>query len=285
MVRLQLIGFTTDLKNLIFATRRTAQRGGYIVEIDKRLQGALEEVAKLEAEAGAPPGPSQKPDRPARATQPAVRPSALSPKEIQTLLREGKSEEQVAKLAKTDVSWIRRFTAPIIAERAGVIDSVRAGVVAKPRLGPSAVSVGQAIEQNLIEKRVQMDPDTFEKSWKATRRAGRWQVVFQYASRGKRRFARFSFDPESRKVTAANEVALDVGWRPNNSRRIRRASSGLNSGRRTASGARGSAKPAGSSGKKKSVAKGSARTTRKQAPGNSRSGGRGAGRSRAARAG
>lgn len=223
MVRLHLIGFTTDLKNLIFATRRTAKRGNYIVEVDKRLLGALDEVAKLEAEAKGPGEAERQKTLPAQGLPPAaVRSSSLSPKEIQTMLREGKSEEQVAKLAETEVAWIRRFTGPIIAERAGVIDSVKAGSITKPRLGPSACNVGQAIEQNLSEKRIQMDPETYERSWKASRRGGLWQVVFQYSSRGKRKMARFSFDPETRTVTATNPVALEVGWRPDSSRKVRR---------------------------------------------------------------
>lgn len=233
MVRLHLIGFTTDLKNLIFATRRTAKRGGYILEIDKRLTGALEEVTRL-ASGGDQGADLIEQPAPAGATAAAaVRPSVLSPKEIQTLLREGKSEEQVAKLAQTDVSWIRRFTGPIVAEKAGVIESVRSGLIAKPRLGPSAVSVGQAIQQNLAEKRVPMDPEAFERSWKAARRNGRWQVVFQYSSRGKKRLARFSFNPESREVAAANDVALDVAWRPGNLRRARKVNGSQNGPRKT----------------------------------------------------
>lgn len=240
MVRLHLVGFTTDLKNLIFATRKGAKRGGYILEIDRRLLGALDEVANLQT--GVETRSTEDSPRPAAVPpRPAVKASSLSPKQIQNLLREGKSEEQVAKLANTDVSWIRRFTAPIIAERAGVIDSVRAGMIAKPRLGPSSETVGQAIQQNLLDKRVQIDPETFENSWKAIRRSGRWQVVFQYSSRGKRRLARFAYDPESREVKAVNEVALEVGWRSSNSRKPRSAAATRKGAAKNAPGVRRSA--------------------------------------------
>ncbi|MGI8426236.1 MAG: septation protein SepH [Actinomycetota bacterium] len=219
MVRLHLVGFTTDLQNLIFATRRGAKRGGYILTIDNRLLGTLEEVSRMEVEEESPFDELAAPPQPEVAPVPV---SVLSPKQIQTLLREGKSEEQVAKMAETDVSWIHRFTSPILAERAGVIDSVKAGMVTKARLGPSMVPVGQAIQQNLADKRVKMEPGSYENAWKAVRRSGRWHVSFQFASRGKRKLARYLYDPESGAVEAANEVGQNLGWRPNNSRRGKR---------------------------------------------------------------
>jgi hypothetical protein len=119
MVRLHLVGFTTDLKNLIFATRRGAKSGGYVVSIDPRLKRTLKEVARLEEE-----GPAEPPPR-AGASRSQSRTSQLTPKEIQALLRAGKTVEQVAKLADTDAAWVERFNNPIIAEKAGVIDDVK----------------------------------------------------------------------------------------------------------------------------------------------------------------
>lgn len=217
MVRLHLVGFTTDLKNLIFATRKGAKSGGYVVAVDPRLRRTLEEVARLEEEAlqakkAAKTVPSEPPPPPK---------SQLSPKEIQALLREGKSEEQVAKLADTDVSWVERFTAPIIAERAGVIAAVRAGRISKQRLGTSGLQVGAAIAENLEDKKVRLGPDEFQDSWKAVRRAGRWVVTFTYLSRGQRKQARFAYYPERREVEALNAVASQIGWRPVSTKKTR----------------------------------------------------------------
>jgi hypothetical protein len=227
MIRLHLVGFTTDLKNLIFANERGATSGGYVVSLDARLRHTLEEVARMQEEAAdqqedrgkARPGIEQargaeEPSAPAkrvRAFEDVH--SKLTPKEIQALVRQGKSEEQVAKLAQTDVAWVRRFAFPILAERAGVIEAVRSARLSKPRLGPSAVNIGQAVEENLGARRLRMGPDEFGDSWKAVRKNGRWQVSFEYSSRGRRRLARFSYDPDTRQVDALNDVALELGYK------------------------------------------------------------------------
>ena len=226
MVRLHLVGFTTDLKNLIFATRRGAKRGGYVVAIDRKLAGTLLEIDRLEQEARVE-------ERPSRGRPEPVRTSALSPKEIQTLLREGKSEEQVARLANTDVDWITRFVAPILAERDGVIRRVRAATISKPRLGPSQMPIEEAIQANLEAKKVSMDPDAFEDSWKAVRKGGRWDVSFNYSSRGKKRLARFRYDPEAHKVEPANPYAVELAWRGGVVKR-RKASATSRNGKRPA---------------------------------------------------
>lgn len=228
-MRLHLVGFTTDLKNIIFATRKGAKSGGYVVTIDSRLRRTLEEVARLEEEAAE----SKKNTKEVSAPPPSPPKSQLTPKEIQALLREGKSEEQVAKLADTDVSWIQRFTGPIIAERAGVIESVRAGRISKARLGASGAQIGRAIQENLEAKNVRLDPEEFEDSWKAVRRAGRWVVTFSYLSRGQRKQARFAYFPERREVEALNAVATQIAWRPASTKKARPRTRATSSGARS----------------------------------------------------
>jgi hypothetical protein len=253
MIRLHLVGFTTDLKNLVFGNERGATGGNYVVSIDARLRNTLEEVARMQEEAAADLEPldagaaehglkeehkeqagvsdkaepevaeEAREDLAAAAEAPApprrVRAfedvhSKLTPKEIQALVRQGKSEEQVARLAQTDVAWVRRFTFPILAERAGVIEAVRAARLSKPRLGPSSLNIGQAVEEHLGARRLKMGPEQIDNSWKAVRKDGRWYVSFEFASRGKRRMARFSFDPETRQVDALNDVAIEIGYKP-----------------------------------------------------------------------
>lgn len=212
MVKLYLVGFTTDLKNLIFAKTRGAKSGTFLVNVDGRLRRALEEVARLEAEEKAAKKAAKKAEKGARS-------SKLTPREIQELLRRGRSPQEVAKLAETDVAWIERFTSPILAERAGVVEAVRASYVAKQRLGPSAVPVGPAMEANLRERRVNLTSDDFDDAWTAVRREGRWEVSFRYKSRGHRRTASFGYDPESRAVRALNDLARSLAWRSSDQRR------------------------------------------------------------------
>lgn len=213
MVRLHLVGFTTDLKNLIFADERGATSGNFVVSVDSRLRHTLEEVARLDETADA-----QEPEVAEEAEEPEAPPaprvvSKLSPKEIQSLLREGKTEEQVARLAGTEVDWIRRFSFAILAERRDVIDAVRAATLTKPRLGPSGMTIGDAVEENLGAKRLRMGTEAIEDAWKAMRKNGRWQISFEYESRGQKRLARYSFDPNTRQVEPLNDVALELGWR------------------------------------------------------------------------
>lgn len=216
MVRLHLVGFTTDLKHLIFADKRGATSGGFVVSLDSRLRRTLDEVARLEQEADAEleaevrDAPYEHvPDVP---RTPRVD-SKLTPKQIQSLLRQGKTEEQVARLAQTGVEWIRRFSFAILAERRDVIDAVRSATLAKPRLGPSGMNIGEAVEENLGARRLRMGPEAMDAAWRAVRKNGRWHVSFEYQSRGQKRLARYSYDPTTRQVEPLNDIALELGWR------------------------------------------------------------------------
>lgn len=215
MVRLHLVGFTTDLKNLIFADERGATSGKYVVSVDSRLRHTLDEVARLEEDdydSLADQQEAVQEEEPAAPPAPKVV-SKLTPKEIQSLLRQGKTEQQVARLAGTDVDWVRRFSFAILAERQDVIDAVRKATLSKPRLGASAMSIGDAVEENLGAKRLRMGPEAIEEAWKAMRKNGRWQVSFEYESRGQKRLARYSYDPNTRQVEPLNDIALELGWR------------------------------------------------------------------------
>lgn len=274
MIRLHLVGFTTDLKNLIFSDQRGARSGGFVVSLDARLKRTLDEVERLEggahelaAEVADAPSVSrpQQPEShpPARVPAPASehhqeyeaaheddeedeayydeeadeeyedyeaegedaeaeppppppKPrviSKLTPKEIQSLLRQGKTEEQVAEIAETDVDWVQRFSFAILAERAGVIEAVKSAQLTKPRLGVSAKNIGESVLANVAAKQVKMTPAQIDDAWRAVRTNGLWQVSFEYVSRGQKRVAEYSFDPASRTVEPLNDVAMDIGWR------------------------------------------------------------------------
>lgn len=210
MIRLHLVGFTTDLKNLIFSRTRGAKSGNFIVSIDSRLRRTLEEVTRLEEEKKKAEAAKPRGDGKAAAPSPA---SKLTPKEIQSLLRKGRSIQDVARAAETDASWIERFATPVLAERVGVVQAVRAGTISKARLGPSSVSVGEAITTNLREKRISIPPEILDEGWSARMRDNHWEVTFRYLSRGQRKEATFSYDPATRQVNPLNSVARDLAWR------------------------------------------------------------------------
>ena len=219
MVKLHLVGFSSDLKSLVFSTRRGAKSGTYMVDVNPRLKRTLEEIASRQAESEAEevveqPKPVARDRRPPpRFDRPPAPPSKLSPKEIQALLREGKTPDEVARLAECDVSWIERFLSPILAERAVVIGIVKSARITRLRRGLSSMPVGEAIQTNLESKKVRLSPEAFDDGWSAVRREGQWEVTFTYSSRGRATDLAFVVDHE-RNVRTANPQAAALGWRP-----------------------------------------------------------------------
>lgn len=210
MIKLHLVGFTSDLKNLIFSRRKGAKSGTFVVAIDPRLRRTLEEVARLETEAsGKPAAPAEEEQAPPGQR----RSSQLTPKEIQAQLRKGRSIAEVAREADTDPSWIERFVSPIVAERSRIVDAVKVGWISKARLGRSAHRVGDAIEANLRDKRVSLPPEILDEGWDAVQRDKDWKVTFRYLSRGQHKEASFEFDPETREVKPMNDLARELAWR------------------------------------------------------------------------
>lgn len=205
-----------------------------MIDVDARLRWAIEEVVRLQEEArfgvaaregGEVEFPPEDPrpmlaavarEVPAEvaAGRPPGRASQLTPKEIQSHLRAGLSLQEVARLAGTEIAWIERFIGPILAEREGIVEAVKASVISRPRLGRSGVAVGDAIVANLRERKLNVSPEVLNDGWRAVRRAGAWEVTFRYTVRGQIRDAHFGFDVDTRAVKALNQVASQIGWRP-----------------------------------------------------------------------
>jgi hypothetical protein len=113
---------------------------------------------------------------------------------------------------KTDVAWVMRFNGPIVAERGGVVEAVKASLISRPRLGRSRMTVGDAIVANLRERKIHLPPEILDEGWSAVRRDGYWEVTFRYLSRGQPREARFAYDLEKRSVRHLNALAAQLGW-------------------------------------------------------------------------
>jgi len=237
VIRLHLVGATDDLENLVFSRRRGAKTGTFMVQIEDQLQQTLDEVARLRREAAAPENDGApatlrsreedasaeagaegatltlSADGDAAAGEGSSRTSSqLSPKEIQSLLRAGKTVEEVARMAETDIAWVIRFNGPIVAERGGVVEAVKAGLISRPRLGRSRMAVGDAIVANLRERKINLPHEILDEGWSAVRREGYWEVTFRYLSRGQSREARFAYDLEKRSVRHLNALASQLGW-------------------------------------------------------------------------
>lgn len=248
MVRLHLLGFTPDLKGLVFSGRRGGKRVNYFVPVDDRFFEALEQLEEArEKKAGGRTSGTRKGRRKAddetleevvnadlldlegsralAATDPQELPlprgansveSKLSPGEIQKFLREGRSVAEVARRAEVEREWIERFTGPVREERAGVIRMTRQATLERPRLGRSGLRIGDAVVRNLESRKATAETlRNLEEGWDAKRvRPKAWLVRLRFYHRGKNRTAEWELNRDTNRVEARNKLGTELGWWP-----------------------------------------------------------------------
>jgi hypothetical protein len=218
VVRLKAVGVSDDGQALFLATRANARTGGYVLALDESLLERLEEArekvfaARAAQSESAPAGAAQPPPPPPP-PPPRVE-SRLSVKEIQAMLREGRTVQAIAKKAGVEETWIQKFQAPIVWERAGMASRARRSVVVKSRSGPSAVPLDDAVLANLRARGIQLGPSAYEQSWDSIRRvkSGTWTVSFSFEARGRTHVAKWEYDTETLEVRPMNKLAGDLGW-------------------------------------------------------------------------
>lgn len=226
MRKLHLVGVTTDLKGLIFTARKGSKSGGYMVALDPKLLEAVGDADRrnngsLPSGSAAPPAEAVAPPNSARAGAAAnvadaadgrVQ-SALSPREMQARMRAGRSIEEVASEAGVSAEWVARFAVPILAEQAQVVALARGLTFAKPRLGPSALPLGEAVARNLAERGSSLPADLFDPAWNAYQlHDSVWTVRFRHELRGRPYEAQWELDVATGRLAARNRVASDLGY-------------------------------------------------------------------------
>lgn len=229
MLRLHLLGFTRDLKGLVFSGKRGGKTGTYWVEVDETFARAVQQLERARRKPGravpepAAPEPARKGKKTVMDTQdlplPRERPAArgkLTPREIQRLLREGRAVKDVAAKAGVDEAWVERFLGPVLEERAGVIRLTQQAHQRRSRLGVSGVPIGAAVRLNLQDKRAnERTLEQLSDGWEARRMAsGVWRVRLRFSHRGKRRSADWELRKDTGDVRPRNALAIDLGWRP-----------------------------------------------------------------------
>lgn len=210
MIKLRLIGPSSDLESIILSSRPRGKRGSHLLKVDDRLLKSVEDVL------------AQRGKKKAEEQRQAARPGApremprIPPREIQRLLRAGRSPEQVAQIAGVDERYVEQFYTPVLYERAGIIRDAQAAVVEKQRKGLSGAPLGESVARSLRQRRVKMSAEDFQRRWDATRADGQpWSVSFTFTFRGRERRATWRFEPQTRRLQPANALAADVGWVPN----------------------------------------------------------------------
>ncbi len=205
--QLHLVGFTTDQKQLILSARKGAKSGGFMIALDERLVGLIDEVLRREETDGG--------DRLEQHRRFARQESQLSPREIQARVRSGSSLSRVARDAGVDEDWVARFAAPILAEQAQVVDRARELRYATPRKGLSAQPLGTAVRWNVAARGVRLGDQTFDAGWGALQLIdGSWVVRFAFVSRQRPQVAEWEIDFSDGTVTARNRLASNLGYIP-----------------------------------------------------------------------
>jgi hypothetical protein len=187
---LHVVALSSDGTRLVLATSPEAERGGFSVAVDERLQAALRgELVRP----GEIPG-SQ---------------TSLTPREIQTRLRAGASPEDLARESGLPVARIERFSGPVLSERQRVIDEVRAAVLVRGGRGPSALPLGDAVDEQLPDVSGLKPDSEFWTAWRGD--SGTWTVELHYNARSRNKIARWSWGPTGGEVVALDSTALALG--------------------------------------------------------------------------
>jgi hypothetical protein len=208
--KLHLVGFTTDRRGLIFSDRAGATSGSYVVDLDDSMVEAMRALGQVDEK----PAPPRRfaPGHDGAAARPA---SALTVREMQARLRRGASMAEVAQTAGVAEDWVARFATPVFAEQAGVIRAVRAAYFDKPRLGTSALPLGEAVYRNLGDRGVNDPDEVLDGKWQAWQvRDNVWLVTFRHPWRGRDHEPAWELDQATGNVRALTRLAADLAFRP-----------------------------------------------------------------------
>lgn len=137
---------------------------------------------------------------------------AARPREVQALIRSGLSAEEVAQRCGWTVEKVHKYQGPILAEREYVARLAQ-GVRVRSRSGSypyggSAPTLAERAGQRLTTRGVR----TEDVAWDAWRRdSGEWTVLASFTAGGRQRQATWSFDLQTRTLTAQDDEARWLG--------------------------------------------------------------------------
>jgi hypothetical protein len=216
--QLHFVGFTTDHDGLIFSARKGSKSGGYVINLDGVLLAQIEQgVRWRDGGNGSEPSfqvaellPPSPPPLPKRQPRPE---SHLTPRAIQARLRAGHSLADVATEAGVGEDWVARFAAPILHERASVIDQAGRLTAEKARVGPSYQPLATAVRWNLVERGIALSDDDYDDAWSAFQRTdGMWVARVSFVSRQRNHHADWLVDVNGGRLTALNRQAAELGY-------------------------------------------------------------------------
>ena len=179
MIELQLLGLQPDGENL---TLNDVNGNRYSLPVNDALRAALRQ--DIDA--------SQSHETPAR---------QMSPREIQALIRQGRSVQEVCELSALPASRIGTLAHPILAEREYTARTARMFPMGR-EIG--ALTVEEVVASRLLSRGVRPT----EIRWDATREQGRaWQLVAYFTSADRDRKATWTIDLDRRALEAVDDEA------------------------------------------------------------------------------
>lgn len=182
MIELEFLGRSGDTRSVIF-TDEDGER--YSAVITDELRTALRRspaVVDVREKAA-----------PAKAT--------LRPAQIQALLREGLSAEEISNQQGVPVESVTRFESPILAEKAWA--------VARAQQAPITVESGSpTLEDLVINRLAARGADHRSLTWEALRRPGEdWEITLTFVQSAVERSATWTLAESSNQVTAIDQEA------------------------------------------------------------------------------
>ena len=152
----------------------------YTLRIDKALRAAVRS------------------DRPALNMIQAADAAPLRPREIQAMLRSGRSAEDIAEASDIPLEHVRRYEGPVLAEREWTAQRARTFPVG--RGGPSLLDV--------VSERLAAREATGDTAWDAWRRQdGTWTLEMTFSAGGRTRQAHWVADLDNRSVSPVDDEA------------------------------------------------------------------------------
>lgn len=177
MIQLTLVGKSPDGKDLLFEDEDGTE---YSVEVTDELVAQLFETPQLEVKEDE----TRKP---------------LSPREIQTLLRDGLSANQIASQTGTPLERVRRYERPVLAE---INHAILEATQTRVGVEVDAPTMGDLV----VDRLANMGVDVEALRWSAHRnRRGRWEAVVHYQQDGEPMNARWELSPSG--LVARNKPA------------------------------------------------------------------------------
>src|ERR671933_621763 len=130
---------------------------------------------------------------------------ALRPRDIQAMIRAGRTAEDVAAEAGVPVEHVRRYEGPVLAEREFVTRQARA--VRVRRATPGAPGSWPTLDELVIQRLAAREVDAATASWDAWRTEGTWFIRMAFTAAGRERRAEWAYDVQLRHVTPLDDEA------------------------------------------------------------------------------